>query len=180
MPRAALLARSLVIIGYLVLTCCKTAEELNYQAVLSLPPDNPEISPHFLVTELTARAELLRLPLDIRPVEPTDRFLEIKLHGSSIEDALARLNSLCVSGKISIRAIHDRSAYLTDIASKDPSRLPQNLEILLFDPEGAGRGKGQKLAVERVQILDNSLLESVRATPNGDNMVHISLTDRGL
>ena len=180
MPQASSLARSLVALGCIILTCCKPKEELNYEAILSLPPDDQTTSPSSLVEELTARAELLGLPARVRAAERSARLLEVQLYGTDRDDALSRLDRLCVSGKISIRAIHDRSAYITDIASKDPSQLPSDHQILLYDAQGKGGANGQKLAVSRAEILNNSHVESALATRDGDNMVHISLNISGL
>ena len=180
MPQASSLVGALVSFSCFALTCCKPKEELNYEAVLSLPPDDRTSSLAPIVEELTARAELLGLPASVQAAKSSARVIELQLYGTDRDDALARLERLCVSGTISIRAIHDRSAYITDIASKDPSRLPSDHQILLYDAQGKEGPKRQKLAVSRAEILNNSHVESALATPDGDNMVHISLTDKGL
>jgi preprotein translocase subunit SecD len=180
MLQVASSAGCLVALGCIVLTSCKPKEELNYEAVLSLPPDDLTASSSSLVEELTARAELLGLPLIVREAEGSNKLIKVQLYGAGKEDALSRLDRLCVSGKISIRAIHDRSAYITDIASKDPSQLPPDHQILLFDTRGTGHAKGQKLAVAKAEILNNTHVESALATRDGANMVHISLTGSGL
>ena len=79
MPQASSLARSLVALGCIILTCCKPKEELNYEAILSLPPDDQTTSPSSLVEELTARAELLGLPARVRATERSARLLEVQL-----------------------------------------------------------------------------------------------------
>ena len=180
MLQASSLVGALVSFSCIALTCCKPKEELNYEAVLSLPPDDRTSSLSSLAEELTARAELLGLPARVRTTERSARLLEVQLYGTDRDDALARLERLCVSGTISIRAIHDRSAYITDIASKDPSRLPSDHQILLYDAQGKEGPKSQKLAVSRAEILNNSHVKSALATRDGDNMVHISLTSNGL
>jgi len=180
MSNFSLLGGTLLICASLALTACKPRHDPNWEATLSLPPDSPNLAAATLTTELKNRAALLEIPIKINPSENSVGRLTIRFYASDKEDALSRLDRLCVNGTISIRAIHDRSAYLTDIASKEPSQLPPDYEILLFDPDGAGQEKSQKLAVNRTQILNNSHVESAQATPNGDNMVHISLTDSGL
>ena len=180
MPQASSLVGALVSFSCFALTCCKPKEELNYEAVLSLPPDDRTSSLAPIVEELTARAELLGLPASVQAAKSSARVIELQLYGTDRDDALARLERLCVSGTISIRAIHDRSAYITDIASKDPSRLPSDHQILLYDAQGNEGTKRQKLAVSRAEILNNSHVESALATRDGDNMVHISLTSNGL
>ena len=180
MPQASSLVGALVSFSCFALTCCKPKEELNYEAVLSLPPDDRTSSLAPIVEELTARAELLGLPASVQAAKSSARVIELQLYGTDRDDALARLERLCVSGTISIRAIHDRSAYITDIASKDPSRLPSDHQILLYDAQGKEGPKRQKLAVSRAEILNNSHVESALATPDGDNMVHISLNSSGL
>ena len=180
MLQASSLVGALVSFSCIALTCCKPKEELNYEAVLSLPPDDRTSSLSSLAEELTARAELLGLPARVRTTERSARLLEVQLYGTDRDDALARLERLCVSGTISIRAIHDRSAYITDIASKDPSSLPSDHQILLYDAQGKEGPKRQKLAVSRAEILNNSHVKSALATRDGDNMVHISLTSNGL
>ena len=180
MPQASSLVGALVSFSCFALTCCKPKEELNYEAVLSLPPDDRTSSLAPIVEELTARAELLGLPASVQAAKSSARVIELQLYGTDRDDALARLERLCVSGTISIRAIHDRSAYITDIASKDPSRLPSDHQILLYDAQGKEGPKRQKLAVSRAEILNNSHVKSALATRDGDNMVHISLTSNGL
>ena len=180
MPQASSLVGALVSFSCFALTCCKPKEELNYEAVLSLPPDDRTSSLAPIVEELTARAELLGLPASVQAAKSSARVIELQLYGTDRDDALARLERLCVSGTISIRAIHDRSAYITDIASKDPSRLPSDHQILFYDAQGKEGPKRQKLAVSRAEILNNSHMKSALATRDGDNMVHISLTSNGL
>ncbi len=163
----------------LSLTGCKTKSRPNFEAVLSLPPDNPDLSETTLVAELKARAELLEMELEIKPGEELDRRLTVRFRAEGKEDALNRLDALCESATISIRAIHDRSAYLTDIIRKDPSQFPPDHEILTHEIEAGDFRKSEKLAVARAEILNNSHVESALAARGKKHMVHISLTTNG-
>ena len=112
------LGGTLLICASLALTACKPRHDPNWEATLSLPPDSPNLAAATLSTELKSRAALLEIPIKINPSKNSVGRLTIRFYASDKEDALSRLDRLCVNGTISIRAIHDRSAYLTDIASK--------------------------------------------------------------
>ena len=163
----------------LSLTGCKSESRPNFEADLSLPPDNPDLSESTLVAELKARAELLEMGLEIKPGEELDRRLTVRFRAEDKEDALARLDALCQSGRVSIRAVHDRSAYLTDIIHKDPSQFPPDHEIHTHRIEAGDVPRSEKLAVDRAEILDNSHVESALATRGKKHTVHISLTTSG-
>ena len=170
---------SLISCACLFLTGCKKRNKPNFEAVLSLPPDNPSALETTLTDELKERAELLETELKVDPGQTSDRRLTLHFHAKTREDALSRLDALCESGRISIRAIHDRSAYLTDVISKDPSQFPPDHEILTHQVEAGDFRKSEKLAVARAEILNNSHIKGARATRGKENMIRISLTTNG-
>ncbi len=174
------LAGTLLICASLALTACKPRNHPNFEAILSLPPDSPDLAASTLATELKNRADLLDIPLEINLSESSDGRLTVRLHASDKEDALNRLDQLCENGRISIRAIHDRSAYLTDIILKDPSQFPPDYEILTHEVISGDYRKSEKLAVARAEILNNRHVEGARAERGKENMVHISLNSNGL
>ena len=173
------LAIALLSCACLALTGCKTRNKPNFEAVLSLPPDNHSLSETTLATELQGRAELLGFVIEIEPGDNADGRLTLRLHAETKEDALIKLDALCESGRISIRAIHDRSAYLTDVIRKDPSQFPPDHEIRTHQIEAGDFRKSEKLAVARAEILNNSHVKGAHAARGKENMVHISLTTNG-
>jgi len=148
-------------------------------ADLSLPPGNPDLSEATLVAELMARAELLEIGLEVEAGEELDRRLTVRFRAQDKKEALTRLDALCESGRISIRAVHDRSAYLTDVIRKDPSQFPPDHEIRTYRIEASEVPRSEKLAVARAEILNNSHVESALATRGKMHTVHISLTTKG-
>ena len=92
---------------------------------------------------------------------------------------LALRRSLCESGRISIRSVNDRTAFLLDIAHKDPSQFPEDHEIRPYElGQGASR-KIEKLAISRAEIVNTSHVESAEASRGKENIVRISLTAKG-
>ena len=174
-----LLAVALLACACLSFTGCKTRDKPNFEAELSLPPDNPSLSETRLATELKARAEALEMALEVESGENADGRITVQFRAESKTDALTKLDALCESGRISIRAIHGRSAYLTDVIRKDPSQFPPDHEILTHEIEAGDFRKSEKLAVARAEILNNSHVKGAKATRGKENMVHISLTTNG-
>ena len=167
----------------LSLTGCKSKSRPNFEAILSLPPDNPGLAETTLAAELKARAEALEMVLEVLPAvesgEDLDRRLTVQFRAENKEEALSGLDALCESGRVSIRAVHDRSAYLTDIIRKDPSQFPPDHEIRTYRIEAGDFRKSEKLAVARAEILNNSHVKSAHAAHGKKHMVHISLTTKG-
>ena len=174
------LGGTLLICASLALTACKPRNHPNWEATLSLPPDSPNLAAATLATELKSRAALLEIPIKINPSESSDGRLTIRFYASDKKEALNRIDKLCENGRISIRAIHDRSAYLTDIILKDPSQFPPDYEILTHEVISGDYRKSEKLAVARAEILNNSHVEGARAERGKEHMVHISLNTSGL
>ncbi len=174
-----LLTVFLISCACLFLTGCKKRNTPNFEAVLSLPPDNPSALETTLTDELKERAELLETELKVDPGQTSDRRLTLHFHAKTREDALSRLDALCESGRISIRAIHDRSAYLTDLHRRNPSEFPTDHEILIYQLEAGDFRKSEKLAVARTEILNNSHIKSASAERGKESMVHILLTTNG-
>ena len=174
------LGGTLLICASLALTACKPRKSPNWEATLSLPPDSPGLALTTLATELKNRAALLEIPLKINPSESSNGRLTIRFHASDKKDALKRIDKLCENGRISIRAIHDRSAYLTDLILKEPSQFPPDYEILTHEVISGDYRKREKLAVARAEILNNSHVEGARAERGKEHMVHISLNTSGL
>jgi len=174
------LGGTLLICASLALTACKPRNHPNWEATLSLPPDSSNLAAATLTTELKNRAALLDIPIKINPSKSSDGRLTIRFYASDKKEALNRIDKLCENGRISIRAIHDRSAYLTDIILKDPSQFPPDYEILTHEVISGDYRKSEKLAVARAEILNNSHVEGARAERGKDHMVHMSLNTSGL
>ena len=158
---------------------CKSKSRPNFEATLSLPPGQPGLSETALTTELEARAEALGIVARAASGAPGDQRLTVRLRADDKEEALAHLDALCESGKISIRSVHDRTAFLLDVARDDPSQFPEDHEIR---PHNLGQGKSpkiEKLAISRSEIVNNSHVESAEAIRGKDHIVRISLTTNG-
>lgn len=163
----------------LSLTACRSKDKPNFEAVLSLPPGDSSVSESTIATELQARADHLGLKIEVESAPSGDRRITVRLRAVDKDQALAHLDALSETGTLSIRAVHARTAYLTDIYSKDPSKFPVDHEILTYDFRSGDRTLSAKLAVGVTEIINANHVESATAEPGDTPLVHISLTAKG-
>ena len=163
----------------LTLPGCKSKTKPNFEAILSLPPDQPSLSETSLAAELEDRARALGITATAEAGVPGDQRLVVRLRAAGKDEALAHLDSLCETGKISIRTVHDRTAFLLDIARSDPSQFPDDHEILSSEHSQGKPVKMEKLAVSRSEIVNTGHVESAQASRGKDHMVRISLSSNG-
>ena len=163
----------------LTLPGCKSKAKPNFEATLSLPPDQPDLSETSLVAELETRARALNIVAKAEAGIPGDQRLTVWLRAADRGEALTHLDALCESGRISIRSVNDRTAFLLDIAHKDPSQFPEDHEIRPYELGQGTSRKIEKLAISRAEIVNTSHVESAEASRGKENIVRISLTAKG-
>lgn len=175
-PPLALLA------GILGLAGCRPAIDPDFEAILSITPGSGSGSPsgETVALELRARAAALSLAAEIDSSSPGHARIIIRFEAGSREEALAALAALCQSGQLSVRPVHDQTVYFSDLARRDPSKIPPGYEIL---PQSAHLGEDSRqedLLVSTTGIIDGTHVERARAAPSGEGFnVLITLSVSG-
>jgi len=160
---------------------CRSGIEANFEAQVSLAAD-PGVRPpseETVAAELRARAKLLALPADIDPASSGDGLLNIRFRAKSKEEALQKLDALCQSGVLSVRAVHDQSVYLADAARTDPSKLPPGYEIMTNALKVEEREIREELVVASEEIVGSREVTRAEARRSSENLVLISLNVKG-
>ncbi|NIP93351.1 MAG: hypothetical protein GWO24_07805 [Akkermansiaceae bacterium] len=174
--------RLAVVLGILGLAGCRPAIDPDFEAIVSITPVPGSGSPseEAVALELRARAATLSLAAEIDPNPPGDARIIIRLEAGSREEADAALDALCQSGQLSVRPVHDQTVYFSDLAGRDPSKIPPGYEIL---PQSVHLGEDSRqadLVVSTTGIIDGTHVERARAAPSGEGFnVLISLSVSG-
>ncbi len=165
----------------LSLAGCRPGIDPNFEAVVSIAgePGIPAPRKEVVAAELRERAKVLSLALEIDAGSPADGKLTLRFEADDKNDALARLDALCQSGKLAVRAVHEQTVFLSDAARSDPSRVPAGYEILPLSLQVGEASRSEELVVSTAIIIDGSHVERARAVPSKHHSVHISLTVSG-
>lgn len=180
MPVSRYLVAPLLATAALAATGCKSPGPKvhpNFEAILSADGDAPEAT---LVSELRRRAEILTIPSEIDPGPAGDRKITLRLRAKDESEAHGSLAALCQSGHLTVRAVHDRTVYLTDVARTDPSKIPADCDLLTYSfPREDGTIHTENLVVHRPIIVQSADIERARPEASEDGVIHITLSPKG-
>ena len=162
------------------LTSCKSKSKPNFEAILSLPPSiKGPVSEAAIVSELQARVKCLSLTAEIDAGTAGDHRITVRLKAKDKEQALARMDALCETGSLSVRAVHGQTVYLSAAVRTDPSKLPAGHEIMTFRLQAGELSKSEDLVVANAEIVNSSHVKSAETEAGKKHLIHISLTTNG-